>query len=125
LPEDLVRILVVEDDAALRELWVEVFREAGHDVAGVQSVGEARTCLLAARYDVAILDLHLGSESGLSIAMLAAYANPNCRVIVITGSSLFANGELFDLAPSVSTVLRKPVAIDELLAVSEHVPVVA
>jgi len=115
-----VRVLVVEDDAVLRGLWTEVFTEAGHDVAGVESVGEARTRLLAGRYDVAVLDLHLGSESGLSVAMLAAYANPDCRVIMITGSSLFANGELFEMAPAVSTVLRKPVAIDELLAVSEH-----
>lgn len=115
-----MRVLVVEDDAVLRGLWTEVFSEAGHDVAGVDSVGEARARLLARRYDVAVLDLHLGSDSGLSVAMFAAYANPDCKVIMITGSSLFANGELFDMAPSVSTVLRKPVAIDELLAVSEH-----
>lgn len=115
-----MRILVVEDDAVLRDLWVEVFSEAGHDVAGVESVGDARTTLLARRYDVAVLDLHLGSESGLSVATLAAYTNPDCKVIVITGSPLFANGELFEMAPAVSAVLRKPVAIDELLAVSEH-----
>jgi DNA-binding response OmpR family regulator len=115
-----LRILVVEDDAVLRDLWIEVFREAGHDVAGVESVGDARSNLLARRYDVAVLDLHLGAESGLSVATLAAYTNPDCKVIMITGSPLFANGELFEMAPAVSTILRKPVAIDELLAVSEH-----
>ena len=115
-----MRVLVVEDDAVLRHLWSEVFTEAGHDVTGVESVGEARVRLLSGRYDVALLDLHLGSESGLSVAMLATYANPDCKVIMITGSSLFANGELFEMAPSVATVLRKPVSIDELLAVSEH-----
>ncbi len=115
-----MRVLVVEDDAVLRDLWIEVFTGAGHEAAGVDSVGEARTRLLARRYDVAVLDLHLGSESGLSVAMFAAYANPDCKVIMITGSSLFANGELFDMAPTVSNVLRKPVSNDELLAVSEH-----
>jgi CheY-like chemotaxis protein len=120
MPEGDLRVLVVEDDPVLRDLWVEVFTAAGHDVTAVDSVGEARTRLLARRFDVAVLDLHLGSESGLSVAMFAAYANPDCKVIMITGSSLFANGELFDMAPSVSTVLRKPVAIDELLAVTEH-----
>jgi DNA-binding NtrC family response regulator len=117
---DFVRVLVVEDDAVLRDLWTEVFADAGHDVTGVESVGAARARLLARRYDVAVLDLHLGSESGLSVATLAAYTNPDCKVIMITGSALFANGELFEMAPAVSTVLRKPVAIDELLAVSEH-----
>jgi hypothetical protein len=39
---------------------------------------------------------------------------------MITGSSLFARGEIFAMAPAVATVLRKPVPIEELLAVSEH-----
>jgi DNA-binding response OmpR family regulator len=120
-----MRILVVEDDDTLRQLWIEVFRAAGHEACGAAGVAGARECLLARRYDVAILDLHLGSESGLSVAMLATYANPNCKVIMITGSSLFANGELFEIAPTVSTVLRKPVPIEELLAVSEHCSVPA
>lgn len=120
-----MRVLVVEDDAVLNRLWIEVFREAGHEVDGVECASEARASLLARGCDVAVIDLHLGSDSGLAVAMLATYANPDCRVIMITGSSLFANGELFEMAPTVSTVLRKPVAIDELLAVSEHRPVTA
>lgn len=115
-----MRILVVEDDDILRQLWLEVFEAAGHEVSGARGVSEARTNLLARRYDVAVLDLNLNGESGLAVAMLATYANPDCKVIMITGSSLFANGELFEIAPTVSTVLRKPVAIDELLAVSEY-----
>ena len=125
MPEVALRVLVVEDDAILRDLWIEVFRAAGHEVAGAESAGDARSSLLARRFDVAVLDLHLGSESGLSVATLAAYTNPDCKVIMITGSSLFANGELFEMAPAVSTVLRKPVPIDELLAVSEHRAIMA
>jgi len=44
---------------------------------------------------------------------------------MIGGTSFFANGELFALAPSASTVLRKPVEIDERLAASERVAVFA
>jgi DNA-binding NtrC family response regulator len=115
-----VRVLVVEDDAVLRELWIEVFTGAGHEVVGVSNVADARVRLLARSWDVVVLDLHLGSESGLSLALLATYSNPEARVIMITGSSLFARGEIFAMAPAVATVLRKPVPIEELLAVSEH-----
>ena len=117
-----MRVLVVEDDTLLRELWIEVFGSAGHDVAGAATVADARVRLLSRSWDVVVLDLHLGSESGLAVAMLATYGNPDCRVIMITGSTLFARGEIFAMAPTVSTVLRKPVPVDELLAVSEHVP---
>ncbi len=115
-----MRVLLVEDDATLRRLWCEVFEAAGHEAVEADTVGRAREKLLARTYDVAVLDLNLGGESGLSVAALATYANPKCRVVMITGSTLFANGELFEIAPGVSTVLRKPVPIDELIAVSEH-----
>ena len=51
---------------------------------------------------------------------LASYANPNCRIIITTGSALFTQGELFAMSPGVAAVLRKPVHIAELLAVAEH-----
>ncbi len=115
-----MKVLVVEDDAALRELWLDVFARAGHHADGSANARRAREILLTRSYDVVVLDLHLGNESGLSVALLATYVNPDCRVVIITGSSLFAKGELFEMAPSVTTVLRKPVPINELLAVAEH-----
>ena len=115
-----MRVLVVEDDTVLRDLWVEVFEQAGHSVFAAANAIAAREHLLTNGCDVVILDLHLGDESGLSVSTLATYVNPECRVVIITGSNLFANGELFEMDPSVTTVLRKPVPIDELLAVSEY-----
>jgi DNA-binding NtrC family response regulator len=115
-----LKVLVVEDDASLRRLWEEVLSGAGHMVTTSADAASAREALLARPYDVVVLDLNLGDDRGLSVALLATYYNPECKVVMITGSSLFAKGEIFEIAPSVSTVLRKPVAIEELLAVSEH-----
>ena len=115
-----MRVLVVDDDASLRALWKTVFEMAGHEATCASSACAARRDLLERSYDLVLLDLFLGDDSGLSVATAAAYANPNCRVIVVTGSALFPHGELFTIAPSVSAVLRKPVSIDDLLAVSEH-----
>ena len=47
-----------------------------------------------------ILDLYLGDDTGLSVATLAAYANPDCKIVITTGSTLFPQGELFAMAPS-------------------------
>ena len=120
-----MKVLVAEDDRQLLGLWLEVFSDAGHEVQGAMTAREARTALLTGEFDVAILDLWLGVDSGLSIATMASYANPDCKIILITGSNLFARGELFELAPSIGTVLRKPVPIAELLAVSEHSEAIA
>jgi len=115
-----VKILICEDDAGLRALWTEVFGQAGHDVVAVADSQGARKTLMMTRYDVMILDLYLGDDTGLSVATLAAYANPECKIVITTGSTVFPSGELFAMAPSVAAVLRKPVSNQELLAVAEH-----
>lgn len=123
--EFTLKVLVAEDDASLLELFSEVFTQTGHHVECADCARAARQKLLANDFDVAIVDLYLGDDCGLNIATLAGYAKPECKIIMVTGSSLFAKGELFEIAPSVATVLRKPVKIDELLAVSEHGVMVA
>ncbi len=115
-----MKVLVVEDDAALKRYLVEVFDQAGHVVHSAVNASGARALLDRHRFDVLVVDLFLGTDSGLTIAAFAGFMHPDCRIVMITGSSLFTHGELFDIAPSVSTVLRKPVHVDELLAVSEH-----
>ncbi|MGR3540726.1 MAG: response regulator [Hasllibacter sp.] len=113
-------ILIVEDDAALGQLWVGVARKAGHEATHVTGASAARKALLIQAYDLIVLDLNLGNDTGLSVVTLANYANPDCRVVVATGSRLFPRGELFTMDPSIVSVLRKPVPIDALAAVQDH-----
>ena len=115
-----MQILVVDDDEATRDLWSEVVGRVAGEVVAEADAAAARRRLMTQRFDLVLLDLHLGSDSGLSVATLATYANPRCRVIVITGSGLFARGELFAMDPSIVTVLRKPVDPRELIAMCEH-----
>lgn len=115
-----MNILIVEDDAALGDLWCVVAGRAGHRAVHVTGASAARKALLVGRYDLLLLDLNLGSDSGLSVVTLANYANPDCRTVVVTGSSLFPRGELFAMDPSIVSVLRKPVAPADLTALLEH-----
>ena len=115
-----MNILICEDDAGLRGLWAEVFTQAGHAVVAVADSKAARKALMTGQFSVMILDLYLGDDTGLSVATLAANANPECKIVITTGSTLFPQGELFAMAPSVAAVLRKPVSNRELLDVAEH-----
>ena len=115
-----MRTLIVEDDALLGGIWHEVLVDAGHEAVVVDEAECARKLLLTHAFDAVVLDLMLGEDSGLSVAALANYANPDCCVVVVTGSALFARGELFGMAPNITSVLRKPVSIFELLAVIEY-----
>ena len=113
-------ILVVEDSDGLRALWETVLAGAGHAVRTAGSPAEARRILLTNRMDAVLLDLNLGTESGLSVATMATWQNEDCVVIVVTGSQLFPRGELFAMDASIVSVLRKPVAPRDLIAMVEH-----
>ncbi len=115
-----MKVLVVEDDARLRQYMLEVFDQAGHTPHGAFNIAGAHALLERHRFDVLVIDVFLGPDSGLALAALAELRSPGCRVVMITGSSLFAHGELFDIVPGVTHLLRKPVMPNEFLAVVEH-----
>lgn len=116
-----MKVLVVEDDPNLRALWGAVFERAGHEAWQVETEAAAREALMERAYDLVLLDLCLGTRDGISVANFATYLSPTCKVVIVTGTSLYTKRELFAMAPAVSAVLRKPVDIEDLMAVCEHV----
>ena len=116
-----VNVLVVEDDPNLRALWGAVIEGAGHRALLVEDEPTARETLMSEPFDLVLLDLFLGQRDGVSVASFATYLNPACKVVVITGTSLYAQGELFAMAPSIWAVMRKPVDIEDIAALCAHV----
>ncbi len=116
-----LKVLVVEDDPNLRALWGAVIQRAGHAARQVETEPAARELLMSEAFDVVLLDLFLGETDAVSVASFASYLNPACKVVVITGTSLYSKGELFEMAPSVWAVMRKPVDIEDIMALCDHV----
>ncbi len=52
-------VLVVEDEAELSRLFIEVLQEAGHTAVSADSVTDALSALTGQRFDAAILDVEL------------------------------------------------------------------
>ena len=65
---DLARLLVVDDDAELRELLDEYLSQQGFEVVTVEDGAAMDAYLGTATADLVILDLMLPGEDGLSIA---------------------------------------------------------
>jgi DNA-binding NarL/FixJ family response regulator len=85
-PAKRVRVLLVEDQAPVREAIVAEFQpETDFEVVGqAGSVAEARELL--ARADVALLDLGLPDGSGLELIPELRAANPTAHAIVLSAS---------------------------------------
>ncbi len=110
------RVLVVEDDAAVRMLVVDVLQELGY--AFVEAV-DAKTALpiLQApdRIDLLISDVGLPGMNGRQLAELARQARPGLKILFITGYAENAAVRGGFLAPGMEMV-TKPFALDALAA---------
>jgi DNA-binding response OmpR family regulator len=81
------RILVVDDEPALRRTLERALGGMGFDVVSVGDPHLVYELLDAADYDLVILDIHLPQMSGdtLAIALLRRWPRLEGRVIMMTG----------------------------------------
>jgi len=78
------RILVVDDDARLRELLNRYLAEQGYAVRAVADAAEMNRQLARERYDLMILDLMLPGEDGLSVCRRLRGGGDLLPIIMLT-----------------------------------------
>jgi DNA-binding NtrC family response regulator len=78
----MVKILVVEDNAAMREMLASIIAEKGHEVDAVPDVAAALALLKGNDYAVIVSDLHLPGMDGLGF--LKRVRDPRRPFILLT-----------------------------------------
>ena len=78
-------VLIVEDDADLRETLSESLESAGFAVAQSADAASAKERLEAFAYDGLVVDLHLPDTSGMSVLEEAVARYPEIKAVVMTG----------------------------------------
>lgn len=114
------RVLVVEDDDAIRQLVADILAEAGYDVETAAGGREALARSDAARPDLILLDRVMPDGDGTEFARTYAQRRGRRAPIV----ALCAIGDAEGWARSIGAVghIAKPFDIDALLAtVAAHV----
>ena len=114
------KILVVEDDAAIRRGLVDALAFAGYDVLEAPDGNEGMRMAVRVACDLVILDLVLPGPGGLEILASVRTSRPTLPVIILT-----ARGEERDrvkgLTLGADDYVAKPFSIKELLARIEAV----
>lgn len=86
MESDQIEVIVVEDHLGIRKGVELLLRDAGMRVAGVASqLDEARGLLERRRHNVALLDIHLGSENALGLVEEVMERDPYAAVVLYTG----------------------------------------
>ncbi|RMF80570.1 MAG: sigma-54-dependent Fis family transcriptional regulator, partial [Nitrospirae bacterium] len=78
------RVLVVDDEAGMRDFLQIMLEEEGHEVAVAADVPEAMDLLGGASWDVVITDLKMPGGSGLEVLEAVRERDPGCAVFVMT-----------------------------------------
>jgi putative two-component system response regulator len=115
-----LRILLVDDDPALRTLLRTTFEVADVEVVEADGAESARRRIRAARPDVIVLDVNMPGTTGLELCqeLKADPATSEIPVVLLTGST----GGTSAAAKRVGAdaFVRKPFSPLELLAVAER-----
>ena len=110
-----MRILIVEDDATLRETLQRGLIDAGHAVDTAADGDEAAWALQAARHDIVILDLGLPGRDGLGVLRSARQAGHAAAVLILSARDAVED-RIAGLDAGADDSLVKPFAFEELVA---------
>jgi two-component system phosphate regulon response regulator OmpR len=108
-------VLVVDDEPELRSLLAEYFGRHGLQVREAADAAAARASIAAQVPDLAILDINMPGENGLSLARWLRDAHPRVGVVMLTtvGESV---DRVIGLELGADEYIPKPFELRELLA---------
>lgn len=109
-----ISVLVVDDDAPLRDLIEKSLTNAGCNVMTAREGGEGLQILLVHRFDVVVSDLMMEPMNGITFLSEALRIWPWMGVVVLSG---FVQSELRQKAEAmgVDIILEKPVSFHTLV----------
>src|ERR1700691_5925439 len=101
-------VLVVDDDAEIREVMIHLLEQEGYTVLGAENGLQALVQLRESHPNLMLLDLMMPVMSGWEVLEALAETGELARIPIIVVSAM--------CAPGAQACLRKPVDLDELLA---------
>ena len=114
-PHQSASLLVVDDEPELRSLLGEYFGRHTYAVRGAADAAQARAMIAESLPDLAILDVNMPGENGLSLARWLREVHPRVAIVMLTtaGESI---DRIVGLELGADDYVPKPFEMRELLA---------
>jgi len=115
-----MRILIVESDADLAQIWARHLERQGFDV-DISGGSEKAIAMISARpYDGIVIDLVLDEGSALAVSDYVQYRQPVTNIIFVTNTTFFSDGSIFTLGPSARALMRSSAPPEDIAATVAH-----
>ena len=119
MPAPGLKVLVVEDDVAVRKGLDVAIRDLGGQTKCVGTAGEAMRAIEDFQPEVLVVDLHLPDGDGLEVFRAASESNPDRDGVVITGQASL-DSAVEALRAGISDYLLKPLRPAQLEVVFQR-----
>ncbi len=113
-PSRPCRILVIDDDAAVRTTLVDLLRAAGHQVADAEGGAAGLAHLDRDGFDLVLTDLGMPEMTGWEVAAAIKDRFPSLPIILLTGWGEPIESNAL-ATRRIDRVLGKPIRLDDLL----------
>jgi DNA-binding response OmpR family regulator len=110
-----MRVLIVEDEQALREGLSDLLSAAGHEVIACDLGKEAVSIGVEEPFDLVLLDLMLPDIDGVEVCRRLRRARPALHILMLTARGS-EDDKVAGLEAGADDYLTKPFAVRELLA---------
>jgi len=115
----MARVLVAEDDDAVREFVGRALAHVGHEV---ETVGDGRGALDRLRvedYDLLITDIVMPGLDGIALALKVAKEKPDMAILLMTGYAA-ERQRAHNLEELIHRVIAKPFTLRQICDAAEE-----
>ena len=118
-----MRILVVDDDDLVRDLFRTILSGAGYEVATARNGAEALTALDSRPADLVLTDILMPEKEGVETILEIRQKHPGVGIIAISGGGPIKNLLPLEIAGKAGAdlILSKPIERENLLAAVRRV----
>ena len=119
----MARILVMDDDAGIRELIRDVLEESGHEVTEAEDGNKGMELLQNVQFDLVITDIVMPEKEGLETIIELRTCRPDLKIIAISGGGSMDGRSYLELAErfGANRIFPKPIKVSELLVAVDEV----
>ncbi|WP_417269517.1 hypothetical protein [Celeribacter sp.] len=114
-----MRVLLLNSDPETSTRWAEALAARGHETFTAYLPEDAMEMLRSETFDLMIFDILVGDGSGLGVALLAEFHQPNCATMLVSNFDPEFQQELFSRLSSLKAVLGRGSPVADLVTFAE------
>jgi two-component system cell cycle response regulator CpdR len=107
------KILVAEDDGAVRTFVTRALAHGGHEVTTAPDGLAALACLAGERFDLLLTDIVMPGLDGIALALKVSKDYPDMRILLMTGFAA-ERQRAHNLESLIHRVIAKPFTLEQI-----------